>query len=448
MNRISVDFSKQVGAIRPLHGVNSGPRTYSFYHNTTQYFQEAGIPYSRLHDTEYPYGSGHFVDIPCIFKNFDADENDPASYDFEMTDMYIQAIYEAGTKVFYRLGASIEHAPIKRNIYPPKDPAKWARICEHVVRHYNEGWANGFHYGIEYWEIWNEPEGNGTWRISMWMGSDEEYFNLYSITANHLKKCFPNIKVGGYASCGFYAAFAEAPTENHKKILAFADDFFRYITAPATRAPLDFFSWHIYSNDLYLYENCARYARSLMAKYGFSGAESILDEWNYGGEDMFNRMRNEYGAALAAGALCVMQHNEVNLANYYDSQPAMCYCGIFSLETREPTKTFYSLKAWNELYKLGSEVETASDCPDVRLCAAVNGGNGGILISSYKAEDSDLWISVRGLRGGNGVKASVWMTDKDHFFEKVSEEVFYGDQISFLRRKDAYTTLYIELEVL
>ena len=45
MNRISVDFGKQIGAIRPLHGVNSGPRTYSFYHNTTQYFQEAGIPY-------------------------------------------------------------------------------------------------------------------------------------------------------------------------------------------------------------------------------------------------------------------------------------------------------------------------------------------------------------------------------------------------------------------
>ena len=58
MNDISIDFSKNVGTIRPLHGVNNGPLTYGFVLNTSQYFKEAGIPYSRLHDTEYPYGSG------------------------------------------------------------------------------------------------------------------------------------------------------------------------------------------------------------------------------------------------------------------------------------------------------------------------------------------------------------------------------------------------------
>ena len=42
--------------------------------------------------------------------------------------------------------------------FPPKDPEKWARICEHIIRHYTEGWADGYHYNIRYWEIWNEPE--------------------------------------------------------------------------------------------------------------------------------------------------------------------------------------------------------------------------------------------------------------------------------------------------
>lgn len=448
MNRISVDFSKPISTIRPLHGVNSGPRTYSFYHDTSKYFVEAGIPYSRLHDTEYPYGSGHFVDIPCIFKNFDADPYDPASYDFEMTDMYIQAIYECGTKTFYRLGVSIEHAPVKRNVYAPKDAKKWAVICEHIIRHYNEGWAGGFNYGIEYWEIWNEPENFDGKRLAMWIGTDEEYFNLYSVTANHLKECFPKIKVGGFASCGFYGAFAENPSEIHLYFLDYAHQFFRYITAPETKAPLDFFSWHIYSSDLDLYEKCCKYARQLMAQYGFAQAESILDEWNYAGEDMFNQMRTEKGAALAAGALIVMQHNGVDLAHYYDSQPAMCYCGIFSLETREPTKTFYSLKAWNELCKLGAEVESASDCNHVKVCAAGGENKGGILVSSYKAEDKELWIDISGMKAENGVKATIYCTDKDHFFEVVSEETFFGDQIRFLRKKDEFTTLYIELEAL
>ena len=446
MNDISIDFSKNIGTIRPLHGVNNGPLTYGFVLNTSQYFKEAGIPYSRLHDTEYPYGSGHFVDVPCIFKDFDRDPADPSSYDFALTDLYIQAICDCGTQVFYRLGVSIEHAPLKRNVYAPKDAQKWARICEGIIRHYNEGWANGFHYNIQYWEIWNEPEGEGTWRKAMWVGSNEEYFNLYATTAKHLKSCFPYIKVGGYASCGFYGAFCQNPTPDQHKFLEFADDFFAYITSPQIQAPLDFFSWHIYSGDLYLYESFARYARGLLQKYHLESAMSILDEWNYSGDNMMYTMATEVGAALASGALCVMQHNEVDLAHYYDAQPAMCYCGIFTHETAQPTKTFYALKAWNALYQLRNEVYSASNCPDVRVCAASDGTSGGILLSSYCAEDPAVRIHVSGLANPHGIQATVYCIDRENTFEIVSAETFHGDAFTIQRKKDRYTTLYIELK--
>jgi xylan 1,4-beta-xylosidase len=153
---VEVDFGRITGRMKPRHGVNNGPKTYAFHYNMSKYFVEAGIPYARLHDTEYPYGSGHFVDIPCIFRDFNADPDNPASYDFALTDEYIKAIHTVGTKVFYRLGVSIEHAARKYEIFPPKDYGQWARICAGIIRHYNEGWAGGFHYGIEYWEIWNE----------------------------------------------------------------------------------------------------------------------------------------------------------------------------------------------------------------------------------------------------------------------------------------------------
>ena len=72
----------------------------------------------------------------------------------------IAAIVNAGVEPYYRLGITIEHqAYIKPyHTFPPKDPEKWARICEHIIRHYTEGWADGYHYNIRYWEIWNEPE--------------------------------------------------------------------------------------------------------------------------------------------------------------------------------------------------------------------------------------------------------------------------------------------------
>jgi len=115
------------------------------------------------HDAGGAFGGSRFVDIPNIFPDFDADENDPASYDFTFTDWLMTAIKKQG--------------------------------CEHVVRHYNEGWADGFHYDIKYWEIWNEPEGE-----AFWSGTREEFFRLYEVASNHLKKCFgDSIRVKGAA---------------------------------------------------------------------------------------------------------------------------------------------------------------------------------------------------------------------------------------------------------
>ena len=86
---IRIQFDNPIGKrIQPLHGMNSGPRTKSFVYDTRPQFVEAGFPYVRLHDVEYPFGSGEYVDIPCVFKNFAADENDPANYNFALTDEY------------------------------------------------------------------------------------------------------------------------------------------------------------------------------------------------------------------------------------------------------------------------------------------------------------------------------------------------------------------------
>ena len=75
--------------------------------------------------------------MPNIFRDFDADENDPANYDFHYSDEYITAIIESGANVVYRLGITIEWGSKKYTSIPPKDFAKWARICEHIIMHYN-----------------------------------------------------------------------------------------------------------------------------------------------------------------------------------------------------------------------------------------------------------------------------------------------------------------------
>jgi len=156
MNKVNVDFGKKTGIIKPLHSVCCAPYGVGFGEDQIHiqnFFTKAKIPYCRLHDCCGTWGGAHFVDIPNVFPNFDADENDPASYDFHYTDEYIGAIQKAGSEAYYRLGVTIEWGSKKYASLPPADFNKWARICEHVIMHYNEGWADGFHYNLKYWEI-------------------------------------------------------------------------------------------------------------------------------------------------------------------------------------------------------------------------------------------------------------------------------------------------------
>ena len=163
MNTINVNFNKTTGTIKPMHAVNNGP---VYKHGADQRltnmqdYIDAGIPYARNHDASFnsTYGINHTVDVDFIFTDFDADPYDEASYDFTCTDEYIRVTALGGAETFYRLGSRIEHQIKKYNTLPPKDYKKWAIICEHIIKHYNYGWANGFNYNIKYWEIWNEPD--------------------------------------------------------------------------------------------------------------------------------------------------------------------------------------------------------------------------------------------------------------------------------------------------
>ena len=204
---------KKIGTIKDLNGVNCAPYSSNWGDNQVfinQVFGYCGITRSRTHDVNGAYGGCYFVDVPNIFRDFNSDENDENSYDFYYTDEYITAIIKTGAKIVYRLGVTIEWGSKKYSCNPPQDFAKWARICEHIIMHYNKGWANGFEYGIDYWEIWNEPE-----NPPMWTGTKEQFLELYKVSSKYLKEKFPEIKIGGYGSCGFYAHFRPNMSDFH-----------------------------------------------------------------------------------------------------------------------------------------------------------------------------------------------------------------------------------------
>ncbi len=161
--------------------------------NLSRHWRELKVPITRLHDCEWPLPD--VVDMHAVFPRPDADPQDPASYQFQLTDAYLQAIVDSGAEIVYRFGESIEHSAHKQYVHPPADCDRWSAACLGIIRHYNEGWADGFHHNIRYWEIWNEPEN----RPSMWSGSDDDYYRLYGTAAKAIKSQFPDLQVGGPA---------------------------------------------------------------------------------------------------------------------------------------------------------------------------------------------------------------------------------------------------------
>jgi len=397
MNKLTVNFDERAGKILPLHAVNCAPYNKTMganQHYVQKYFTEAHIPYSRLHDCCGSFGGCYYVDVPNIFRNFDADENDEASYDFYYTDEYLAAIVKAGCEPYYRLGVTIEHGSKKYVCHPPKDFAKWARICEHIIRHYNEGWANGFHYGIKYWEIWNEPE-----NPPMWTGTKEQFFDLYRVASKHLRACFgDSIKIGGYGHCGFYAVNRPNASDFQKSFIPYFTDFLA--VCRDEKLPLDFFSWHIYSTDADEVLLHAKYCREVLDEYGFKDTEAHLNEWNFhGGENPFKDKHTMKGAAfLCETMLKLAQAKTVDMAHYYVFSLQGMYNGLLDQNDRSTSVTYYVLKAYGELYAIGNEVPAASTNDKLLTLAAAGEDNAAMIV--FNSSDEDMFVLLNAFGDG------------------------------------------------
>lgn len=428
--KISVNFNNICGKIKPMHAVGQPPFKGGFAKidfSPIGDLRDAHIPYSRLHDVGGPFGGNRYVDIPNIFRDFNADVDNPDSYDFAFTDELIKGLMEYGVQPYFRLGVTIENQSFIKayRIHPPADYDKWAKICEHIIRHYNEGWADGFHFGIQYWEIWNEADNRPDPKQNqMWTGTPEEFYRLYDVTAKHLKKCFgDSIKVGGYASCGFYGIFADPAkyglhvarreekrfyTEKEQYRLAFFFGFMEYIKEH--NSPIDFFSWHTYEKvDVACVE--AEFVDKVLTEYGYGHIETHMNEWNLSHDRLINKATS-FASANDMAMMIGMHRTKTDMLMYYDARHAAvsAYAGFYDVVTFELTCVYYAFKAFGELYALGNEVECSSSQDNVFALAAKDGDKKAIILTNIGSD-----VNVE-LNLDDAFEA--YIIDKDHLMTK------------------------------
>ena len=118
--------------------------------------------------------------------------------------------------------------------YPPTSYTKWASLIYEWVRHSIERYGEK-EVATWYWELWNEPNGNGYWK-----GTVQEYCKLYDYSADAVKRALPNAKVGGPHVTG---PAGKGAADFLKTFLQHCTSDTNYATG-AIGAPLDFIAFH------------------------------------------------------------------------------------------------------------------------------------------------------------------------------------------------------------
>lgn len=296
---VTVDAARVIGNIRSLQGAHWDPGAGTGA--LSKHYKAMGVDQIRTHDFGGINGTGvGDIDGPGrsrIFPNMNADPNLEASYNFAPNDTMIKNIMDAGSTVFFRVGRS----NISGGNTVPADFDKYAEIVKHVVMHYNKGWAKGFEHGIKYWEIWNEPD-----FTPFWLGTAAQYHELYAKISLAIKAADPEAIIGGPANSSF----------NDK--MGTRGSLMKYIKD--NKLPLDFYSFHKYTNksqDPMDYARMAKSFRDELDMYGFTEAKIVNSEWETSlqGDVMLGGEAGQ--AAFTADALIYMQNGPVDLSHSY-----------------------------------------------------------------------------------------------------------------------------------
>lgn len=325
------------------YGGNRGPRCAGFPPFTSAHPLDDGADTSsglhsigaqliRTHDTDaldwnlaYPHPS------------FDANTSDPASYNFSAGDRYMRRILGGGFGPYLRLGAGyfIAGGGVPRAGLPYNRTAL-VDVLLHIVMHYNDGWGGGpfRNRSVRYVEIWNEPDSSCQWSTAagcgkFWNRSAADFYDLFDATARALKRHDPSLLVGGPGCALPYAPWAR-PAPN-------PFSFGLIDEVAKRRTPLDFFSWHFYTDQAGLMTTIAAAVRAKLEGAGLSGVEQHVSEWNICA--LCKEQDTAEGAAATAHILMRMMAAKVGAATFYptcaggEGQTGTGW-GLFDQETR------------------------------------------------------------------------------------------------------------------
>jgi xylan 1,4-beta-xylosidase len=459
---ITVDAAHPVGPLRPVwRFFGYDEANYTYMPNGTQLVGELaslGTPdapvFVRCH---HLLTSGDAV--PGLkWSSTNAYTEDAAGrpvYDWTVTDRIFDTYVKAGARPYVEVGftpeamstnaAAYPHDPPREvplspkmgQAWPPKDYGKWGELVYQWARHCADRYGADAVRGW-YWEVWNEPN------IEYWQGSRGDYFKLYDVTVDAVRRAVPRARVGGPETAG-----GRGGTFLHEFLQHCAD----------AKVPLDFVSFHAKGRPRFV-DGHVRMAmgpqlgdvdgacREIGSFPQFARLPIVIGESDPEGcaacRGPQNGYRNGtmYSSYEAASLPQIMDiaaargtNLEGNLTWAFEFENEPYFAGFRALATNGidlPVLNVFRL--WSQMH--GQRLAVAStaghtaadirgngvpaDHPDVSALAAVDGGHLYLMVWHYLDDDlpgpaADVTINVTGVPWPEGaMTVTVQRIDADH----------------------------------
>ena len=381
----------QVGLIRPLTGINIGPLGNEANPSLVDAYRTRGITLIRTHDYYGP------LDLATMYPDRSRDPLSSASYGFatpmghegRSSDTVFASIVENGFEPYFRLGDSYNNARAPS----PGEIANLTAASVQVLRHYREGQWQGFRSAFRYVEIWNDPDNR-----QFWSQPADVYFDFYVSASRAIREAFPGLRLGGPA---LMPAGCKSPQGQ-----AWTRRFLDHVRQH--EAPMDLFSWHMYSNDPADYAACAAFYRAELDARGFAAVPMHVTEWNtesrIGAGGVALRAMAQ-GASINTGAWMAMQENGIEETLFYRGpDPTLDFpefYGMFYADGR-PKAVGLAAELWHEMTRFPRRMAVSGGADGLMALAGTNTAGGtAVLVTNlsnrsrtWSLEDRDEWAGT------------------------------------------------------
>ncbi len=328
--------------VAPLLGVISGPDPNCLGReslpNVAAQYRDIGVLFVRNND----YYDDR-LDMERMFRcpdtttypSWQCDPQDPAHYDFELSDAQFRSYLDNGFIPFFRLGGEYNTCLRPHDYKGPKDAVErqhWIQAALKVLEHYHN--FEGRQHVLSYVDIWTEFPGR-----HFWSHPTAQFYPFWADAFAAIKARFPALFVGGP---GFVpkATLDVLNGDTSSVAVAFLTELYRRNLKP------DWIGWHLWDNNPARYRAVAQRFRQLLDGTGpfqsvpWAGTGFFHDVVQYvdaygtsvtyyedgeikqlskvARDSIYNKAK---GAAILTGIWIALQYTEVQLACYYRGSP-------------------------------------------------------------------------------------------------------------------------------